>query len=210
MGDASRAVSTHLLDILLRQQRLGGHLAALRRYVLLAQGDYVRALLDSAAGELDRPAREASQYALQVGGGGAGLRPSACAAERAARQPPTQGVRAGPAPAPANYHRPPTHPPTPLTHLPTPPTSYPPTPPNSHPPTTTPTPTALQGHLDSALRGCCRGGEDGEAQRRLDVRLARAMEGDRGWDVFALSYRVEGPLAAVLSPEAMAGGWVGG
>lgn len=28
---------------------------------------------------------------------------------------------------------------------------------------------------------------------------------DRGWDVFSLQYHVDGPLGAVLSPDAMAG-----
>lgn len=53
--------------------------------------------------------------------------------------------------------------------------------------------------------------------RRVDVRLphTKALEGDRGWDVFTLQYLVDGPLGAVLSPDAMqggrrAGGWGGG
>ena len=43
------------------------------------------------------------------------------------------------------------------------------------------------------------------------VRLpaGKSLEGDLGWDVFSLQYHVEGPLAAVLSPDAMAGGHVG-
>ena len=41
----------------------------------------------------------------------------------------------------------------------------------------------------------------------MDVRLpaGKSLEGDLGWDVFSLQYHVEGPLAAVLSPDAMAG-----
>lgn len=68
-----------------------------------------------------------------------------------------------------------------------------------------------QGHLDAALRASSAAGEDPELLRRVDVRLppGKALEGDRGWDVFSLQYIVDGPLGAVLSPDAMAGALVG-
>ncbi|KAL4446262.1 hypothetical protein ABPG77_003069 [Micractinium sp. CCAP 211/92] len=123
--DVKRAVSAHLLDIVMSQQGLPRHLAAIKRYLLLGQGDFVRVLLDAARPELDRGAKEVSQY-------------------------------------------------------------------------------TLQGHLDAALRSCAAG-EDPEVLRRVDVRLppGKVLEGDRGWDVFSLQYHVDGPLGAVLSPEAM-------
>jgi hypothetical protein len=37
----------------------------------------------------------------------------------------------------------------------------------------------------------------------VQVRLSRALEGDRGWDVFNLTYVLEGPAAAVLGPETL-------
>lgn len=63
----------------------------------------------------------------------------------------------------------------------------------------------LQGHLDAALRACAAAAENPDALKRVEVKLQRNIEGDQGWDVFALHYLVEGPLAVVLSPEAMAG-----
>lgn len=64
-----------------------------------------------------------------------------------------------------------------------------------------------QGHLDAALRSSSAAGEDPDILRRVDVRLppGKALEGDTGWDVFSLQYAVDGPLGAVLSPDAMAG-----
>lgn len=66
MGDVKRSVSAHLLDIVIVQQGLPRHLAAIKRFLLLGQGDFVRALLDAAQPELDKPARDVSQYTLQV------------------------------------------------------------------------------------------------------------------------------------------------
>ena len=75
MSDVKRSVSGHLLQLVMEQQRLPAHLAALKRFLLLGQGDFVRILLDAARGELDREARDVSQYTLQVrqaGGRGGG------------------------------------------------------------------------------------------------------------------------------------------
>lgn len=66
MGDVKRAVSAHLLDIVMGQQGLPRHLAAIKRYLLLGQGDFVRVLLDAAQPELDKGAKEVSQYTLQA------------------------------------------------------------------------------------------------------------------------------------------------
>lgn len=68
----------------------------------------------------------------------------------------------------------------------------------------------LQGHLDAALRSSSAAIEAADILRRVDVRLphGKTLEGDLGWDVFALQYHVdEGPLGAVLSPDTMAGDW---
>lgn len=72
-------------------------------------------------------------------------------------------------------------------------------------------PACLQGHLDAALRSSSAAGDDPDVLRRVDVRLphGKTLEGDQGWDVFSLQYHVDGPLGAVLSPDAMAGGWAG-
>eukprot|EP00887_Chlorella_sp_A99_P006021 scaffold27.g6021.t1 len=123
--DVNRGVSVHLRDIVLVQHELPRHLSALKRFLLLGQGDFVQSLLDLVAPELDKPAKEVSLY-------------------------------------------------------------------------------VLQGHLDAALRFSSTASEDSDLQHRLSVRLARTMDGDRGWDVFSLQYLAsEAPLAVVLSPEAM-------
>lgn len=62
---------------------------------------------------------------------------------------------------------------------------------------------SLQGHLQTALTSCAAAQMDEDLQTHVGIRLTRAMDGDKGWDVVALSYTLDGPAAAVLSPEAM-------
>jgi gamma-tubulin complex component 3 len=64
-ADVGATVGSKLLDVLMRRESLPAHLAALRRYILLGQGDFVRTLLDLAGPELDRPAKEISIFSLQ-------------------------------------------------------------------------------------------------------------------------------------------------
>ncbi len=66
MSDVNRCVSGHLLDIIMRRQGLAAHLDAIKRFLLLGQGDFVQSLLDLVEQELDKPAKEVSQYTLQV------------------------------------------------------------------------------------------------------------------------------------------------
>lgn len=68
MGEVKRSVSGHLLSIVMEQLGLPRHLVAIKRFLLLGQGDFVRVLLDAAQQELDKSAREVSQYTLQVRG----------------------------------------------------------------------------------------------------------------------------------------------
>ncbi|GAB4814758.1 hypothetical protein N2152v2_001804 [Parachlorella kessleri] len=124
VDDVNRCVSGHLLDIIMRRQGLVAHLGAVKRFLLLGQGDFVQSLLDLVEGELDKPAREVSQY-------------------------------------------------------------------------------TLQGHLDTALRSSSAAGDDPDMLRRVDVRLQRTMDGDRGWDTFSLQYHLDGPMAAVFSQDNM-------
>lgn len=62
---------------------------------------------------------------------------------------------------------------------------------------------SLQGHLQTALSSCAAAHTDEDLLTHVGIRLTRAIEGDKGWDVVALSYTLDGPAAAVLSPEAM-------
>lgn len=70
VGDVNRAVSTHLLDIILNRNRMLHHLNTIREYILMGQGDFIQILLDLVAIELDKPARDISPYVLQVGADG--------------------------------------------------------------------------------------------------------------------------------------------
>lgn len=124
-SDVRRSVGGRLLDVVMHRERLASHLAAVRRYILLSQGDFVRSLLDLAGPELDQGARSVSTY-------------------------------------------------------------------------------ALQGHVETALRSCGSATQDADLLPRVQVRIQRPLEGDSGWDVFGLSYIIDGPAAVVLSPEAMA------
>lgn len=124
-ADVGATVGSRLLDVLMRRESLPAHLAAVRRYVLLGQGDFVRTLLDLAGPELDKSAKDISIF-------------------------------------------------------------------------------SLQGHVETALRSCGAAVADSDLLRRVQVKLNRALDGDCGWDVFGLAYSLDGPAAAVLSPEAMA------
>lgn len=63
----------------------------------------------------------------------------------------------------------------------------------------------MQGHLDAALRATSAATDDPDILKRVDVRLQRTMDGDRGWDVFSLQYHIKGPMAAVFSHDNMSG-----
>ena len=56
--------SKKVLDIALGQYRLLEHLQAMRKYLLLGQGDFIGLLMESLKDELDRPAKDLYQHAL--------------------------------------------------------------------------------------------------------------------------------------------------
>lgn len=56
--------SKKVLDIALGQYRLLEHLQAMRKYLLLGQGDFINLLMENLKDELDRPAKELYQHAL--------------------------------------------------------------------------------------------------------------------------------------------------
>jgi gamma-tubulin complex component 3 len=76
VAEVKRTVSSHLLDIVMQRHGLLHHLSAIKRFLLLGQGDFVRVLLDSAQLELDKGAKDVSQYTLQVGGSGSAPGPA--------------------------------------------------------------------------------------------------------------------------------------
>lgn len=121
--EVQSSVGSRVVEIVMQKERLVSHLEAIKRFLLLDQGDFVCALLDSSSEELNKSAREVSSF-------------------------------------------------------------------------------SLQGHVEVALRSCAVN-YDHDVLSRVQVRLGRALEGDKGWDVFNLNYVVDGPSAAVLSPEAL-------
>ncbi|EFJ42109.1 gamma tubulin interacting protein [Volvox carteri f. nagariensis] len=90
---AVRSVDERLMTVIWRHHRLRAHFAAIRRFLLLGQGDWVTAFMDMAQRELDKPASDVSEVQLNSclrqaliatnvpggaaagggGGGGAGL-----------------------------------------------------------------------------------------------------------------------------------------
>ncbi|GLC39058.1 hypothetical protein PLESTB_001288900 [Pleodorina starrii] len=81
---AVRSVDERLLTVIWRHHRLRAHFAAIRRFLLLGQGDWVTAFMDLAQRELDKPASDVSEVQLNsclrqaltatnvLGGGGSG------------------------------------------------------------------------------------------------------------------------------------------
>ena len=59
----------------------------------------------------------------------------------------------------------------------------------------------LASILDKCIRCSNSQYDDADVLKRLDVRISEPSLGDTGWDVFSLDYKVDGPLATVLTPE---------
>lgn len=59
----------------------------------------------------------------------------------------------------------------------------------------------LASILDKCIRSTNSQYDDSDVLKRLDVRISEPSLGDTGWDVFSLDYKVDGPLATVLTPE---------
>jgi len=55
----------------------------------------------------------------------------------------------------------------------------------------------LASILDKCIRSSNSQYDDADVLRRLDVRTSEPSQGDSGWDVFSLDYKVDGPLATV-------------
>ncbi|KAL9883465.1 gamma-tubulin complex component 3 [Glossina fuscipes fuscipes] len=56
--------SKHVLDIVMGPHKLLEHLQAMRRYLLLGQGDFIGILMENLKSELDKPAKELYSYDL--------------------------------------------------------------------------------------------------------------------------------------------------
>jgi gamma-tubulin complex component 3 len=61
----------------------------------------------------------------------------------------------------------------------------------------------LTSDLETAIRGSNAQYDSPDILRRLDARILDYAHGELGWDCFALEYKVEAPLNAVLDSKAM-------
>lgn len=116
-------VSSRLLAVMKGRYQLLAHLSAVRRYMLLGQGDFVEHLMDLLEMDLAKPASTLYLHNLTA-------------------------------------------------------------------------------TLETAVRSTNAQYDEPEILRRLDVKLLEVSPGDVGWDVFSLSYRTDGPIAAVFTAEA--------
>jgi gamma-tubulin complex component 3 len=64
VGQAALLTNRHLVSLMMNQYSLGEHCLALRRFMLLGQGDFVEQLMDAAKGELGRNASEIYRHQL--------------------------------------------------------------------------------------------------------------------------------------------------
>ncbi|WVO13274.1 hypothetical protein L204_100887 [Cryptococcus depauperatus] len=61
----------------------------------------------------------------------------------------------------------------------------------------------LTSDLESAIRGSNAQYDSPDILRRLDARMLEYSHGETGWECFALQYKVEAPLNAILDSQAM-------
>ena len=64
VSGAARKVDAKLIEVLGRTFQFNEHVLAIKRYLLLGQGDFISALMDAARADLDEPASAVSSYAL--------------------------------------------------------------------------------------------------------------------------------------------------
>ncbi|KAK4487246.1 hypothetical protein RD792_006150 [Penstemon davidsonii] len=62
--EAAKRIDKHLLDVMHKQYRFKEHCLAIKRYVLLGQGDFVQYLMDIVGPELSEPANTISTFKL--------------------------------------------------------------------------------------------------------------------------------------------------
>ncbi|SCV69660.1 BQ2448_1054 [Microbotryum intermedium] len=65
--------------------------------------------------------------------------------------------------------------------------------------------TALRGSSSGALSSSSVNRSSSDVLRRLDARMLEFTQGEIGWDVFTLEYKVDAPLDTILDPDSMQG-----
>jgi hypothetical protein len=61
----------------------------------------------------------------------------------------------------------------------------------------------LTATLETAIRSSNAQTDPPDVLRRLDARMLEYSQGEIGWDVFTLEYKVDAPLDTVLDPDSM-------
>jgi len=61
----------------------------------------------------------------------------------------------------------------------------------------------LTTNLESAIRSSNAQNDSAEVLRRLDARMLDHTDGEIGWEVFTLVYKVDAPIDTILDPDAM-------
>jgi gamma-tubulin complex component 3 len=61
----------------------------------------------------------------------------------------------------------------------------------------------LTATLETAIRSSNAQKDPPDVVRRLDARMLEYSQGEIGWDVFTLEYKVDAPLDTVLDPDSM-------
>ncbi|CAM8969817.1 unnamed protein product [Rhodiola kirilowii] len=64
VSEASKRIDKHMLDVIYKQYRFKEHCLAIKRYLLLGQGDFVQYLMDIVGPELSEPANTISTFKL--------------------------------------------------------------------------------------------------------------------------------------------------
>ncbi|XP_027352163.1 gamma-tubulin complex component 3 [Abrus precatorius] len=64
VDEASKRIDKHLLDVIFRRYKFKEHCLAIKRYLLLGQGDFVQYLMDIVGPELSEPANTISSFKL--------------------------------------------------------------------------------------------------------------------------------------------------
>ena len=57
--------------------------------------------------------------------------------------------------------------------------------------------------METAIRSSNAQKDSADVLRRLDARMLEYSQGEIGWDVFTLEYKVDAPLDTVLDPDSM-------
>lgn len=124
VAHATALTSKKLVEVMFQKYRLKDHFDAIKKYMLIGQGDFIQALMDNLNNELGKPASSLYRH-------------------------------------------------------------------------------NLLSVLETAIRASNAQFHDPELLSRLDIRLLEASQGDQGWEIFSLDYKVDAPINTIFNPAVM-------